>query len=923
MFNPRTFENARPDGFPVLEIMPQPASQPDTHPAPWPPESEQAGRPPRLFVPLQRTDLTGEVVGPVAALRLSQRFSFTREQCPRTIEARYRFPLPGDAAVTGVRVRFGEVEIVAELAERAAAEQTYQTARDEGRQAALMTCEAPDVFTLQVAGLRPDEQIIIDTQYVQLARPEGAGWTLRVPLTTVPRYVRADERGAPHAGGQPLAVLRDPGHRFALGLTFEGVQAVASQTHALDQSSEDGRLRVRLADGDVLPDRDCVLTWLSMCLLNRPLLQVLRHDELAHAATCVLVLVAPPSERTAGEAIPREVILLIDHSGSMSGPKWEAADWAVQNVLAGLTPADTFNVGLFHSTTRWFAKGPVRGDARALEQARAFLLQHKDSGGTELGVALEQALGQQRDGDGRARHVLIVTDAAVSDAGSVLALAERESVRAARRRVDVLCIDAAPNSGLALELAERGGGIARFLTSDPDANDIATALDDVLTEWTAPVLCNLTLEVDRPDVQAAGRRVSAAGSDHSRIDLGDVPAGRAVWVAARIIGEPARPLTMRLLADGQELATERLGAAEAATAQPTAADARANRPAVAALFGARRVLDLELAQSSGLPVEERLRQLGYDPAEVLAAGSVTDPPPLYAENARTGTTDALQALLVLESLRYGIASSATAFVAVRQEAGQRVEATVAVANALADGWSDGFLMPRVAAGMGAGAMPLMAFSAPPAFSPAPAPPTGFGFPNHERPLPSAEAAPGSGGGLDLGALASAPLDLARGLTRRLRKGGAGGGRNDTGGQHIREMAAQPVDVGSEAPSADPLEAVFAGVPPFAGGEAVLFDSRTSTGRLPDGERLSQLRVRVATGSGGGDAGPVDDGLLLVLYVDDLAAPRARIRLTDLLRQGGTRPLNVRYQTGQTVRLVLLDPRGAWASGAPAIEVMLA
>jgi len=80
---------------------------------------------------------------------------------------------------------------------------------------------------------------------------------------------------------------------------------------------------------------------------------------------------------------------------------------------------------------------------------------------------------------------------------------------------------------------------------------------------------------------------------------------------------------------------------------------------------------------------------------------------------------------------------------------------------------------------------------------------------------------------------------------------------------------------------------------------------------------------VVTGSGGGDAGLVDDGLLLVLYVDDLAAPRARIRLTDLLRQGGTRPLNVRYQTGQTVRLVLLDPRSAWASGAPVIEVMLA
>jgi Ca-activated chloride channel family protein len=117
--------------------------------------------------------------------------------------------------------------------------------------------------------------------------------------------------------------------------------------------------------------------------------------------------------------------------------------------------------------------------------------------------------------------------------------------------------------------------------------------------------------------------------------------------------------------------------------------------------------------------------------------------------------------------------------------------------------------------------------------------------------------------------------------------------------------------------------VFARVPQFVSGEAVLFDSRTSAARLPQGDRLSQLRVRLATGGRGGDSGPVDGGLLLLLYVDDLAAPRARICLADLLRQGGRRPLNVRYRPGQVVRLVLLDPHDAWASGAPPLPVILA
>lgn len=83
MLNPRAFENSRPDGIPVLEIVPGP----DQEPVP-------------LFVPLQRTELAGDVAGPLAAMQLTQVFRYTREQCDHVLEAVYRFPLPGDAART-------------------------------------------------------------------------------------------------------------------------------------------------------------------------------------------------------------------------------------------------------------------------------------------------------------------------------------------------------------------------------------------------------------------------------------------------------------------------------------------------------------------------------------------------------------------------------------------------------------------------------------------------------------------------------------------------------------------------------------------------------------------------------------------------------------------------------------------------------
>jgi len=226
---------------------------------------------------------------------------------------------------------------------------------------------------------------------------------------------------------------------------------------------------------------------------------------------------------------------------------------------------------------------------------------------TELGVALEQALGQLRDKEGRARHVLIVTDAQVSDSGRLLDLVEREWARPDRRRIGVLCIDAAPNSGLANELAERGGGLARFLTSDPAENDIATALDDVLADWSAPILRGLTLEIDHPDVEAAGRRVSHPSDGVSAIDLGDLPAGRAIWVSGRLRGARGEARTFGLhAADEGEIARVQPRNGGEDTTITT-------RPAVAALFGARRVQELELAASSGVGLERRLRQLGYDP----------------------------------------------------------------------------------------------------------------------------------------------------------------------------------------------------------------------------------------------------------------------------------------------------------------------
>jgi Ca-activated chloride channel family protein len=852
MLNPRAFYNSRPDGFGVLEVA-------DDNPNPGTP---------RRFVPLKRTDLAGTVTGPLATLALTQTFALP-EQSGAVVEALYRFPLPGDAAVTGVRVRFGGVEIQTTLKEREAAEAEYKEAKRTGRQAALLTRESPDVFTLAVAGIRAGQDVVVRTDYVQLARPEGAGWSLRVPLTTSPRYVRGDESDSRHASGQPLAILRDPGHRFALDLTVSDADGVASSTHELAIEGDN----VRLRDGEVVPERDCVITWRPKAA-DRPALRVWTHADAASGKAYFLALCAPPRWANA-KKVPREVILLVDHSGSMEGAKWEAADWAVERFLAGLGEQDSFALGLFHDTTKWFAQRPRRATPEAVREAVAFLRQSRDNGGTQLGVALEQALDRARAADAPSRHVLILTDAEVSDAGRILRLADGESARADRRRVSVLCIDSAPNAALAGELAERGGGVARFLTSNPDEDDVTTALDEVLADWSAPVLTGLTLEVNGAGAEAAGRTVALiAPGPASGIDLGDLPAGRPVWVIGRVpLG--GEPLSFRLRTGAEVVAECRVG-----TKHPL--------PGLKALFGADRVRRLEYlmhANYTGEELRAELARLGY---ETAAAGE----PKVYAENARDAASKVVRELLVRESLATGVPCSETAFVAVRSEAGRVVTETRVVANALPHGWSEGFV-----GSFGGASGLLKGYACASLAAPVDSMLAEFedeDFDDEDSDTATDYSPPAQPQAKRRKASPPPPPCPASPGASRLIGAAPSRPRAATAGDVRISVAA-----GRHAPSDG----------------AVLFDSVTG-----DAGQFTFLSVVFADKAVTADS--LDPELTLLLFVGDLAAPRARVKLADVLRQGGRRPLNIRREAGQAVRLTLTDPSSAWRAGVPAMEVTL-
>ncbi len=570
-------------------------------------------------------------------------------------------------------------------------------------------------------------------------------------------------------------------------------------------------------------------------------------------------MITPPSKIAEDATLPREVLLLVDHSGSMTGPKWAAADWAVERFLSDLNADDSFALATFHTEVNWHRRSLAAADAEAVDQAVQWLKANRDSGGTNLGVALEQALHIKSLPGPRARNVLIVTDAQVSDMGRLLRLVDQEASKPDGRRINILCIDAAPNSYLVNQMVEHGGGVAKFLTSSPNEMDITTALDEILTIWGEPVLVNLRLTVNRPGIEPAGNRLVDFDGDRDGqpvIDAGDLVSGQSRWIAGRTPRGGDEPVVITLRsATGDPVASTQIDLAD-----------RPDLPAVKALFGARRINGLEHLVQSGYRHDElsaQLRSVGYDPQALglpLEDGVYKDG--IYVETQREVQEAALHDLLVAESLAYQLPSSAASFVAVRTEAGQRIDGTVAVANGLPAGWSETFsanFSPRgrvlsMPSGRMRGILPggpgvnLSVQAAPEAYS-----------------MPQPAMAPG----------------MAMGI-------------GPMGGPGPKEWTV-----------------LFDGPVAIENGSALLYDSTSDALKPPAPTTITGLRVQL--GQDVADRSQIDASVEILLYVEDPALPRARVRLADLLRHG-ERPLNLACGENQLVRVELRDPAAMLAGG---------
>ena len=460
------------------------------------------------------TEVIIEVTALVARATVRQRFANPGRDWAEGI---YVFPLPETAAVDGLKLRIGERVIEGQVKERAEAKRTYEQAKASGQRASLVEQERPNVFTTSVANIGPGEEVVVEISYQQRVDFRDGSFRLRFPTVVGPRYIPGQalasempvaetvvetlqlERGwavatdqvpdAPRITPPVRAPNEPPANHLAIEVRLRpGVPLldVASAHHAVRQSREGDAHVVTLAEGPVPADRDFELTWRpEPAALPRASLFRERVD----GANYALLTVLPPTHLAEDQPrTPRDLVLVIDVSGSMHGESIVQARAALDMALAGLDPGDRFNVIAFNNSA-WSLFRDVRpANPANVANARRWVARLDASGGTEMAGALRLALAEPGMTDAaRLRQVVFVTDGAVGNEDALFGLIE---ARLGAARLFTVGIGSAPNSHFMRRAAHHGRG--SFVHVGNTAQ-VAERIGQLLAKLERPALTGVAL----------------------------------------------------------------------------------------------------------------------------------------------------------------------------------------------------------------------------------------------------------------------------------------------------------------------------------------------------------------------------------------------------------------------------------------------
>lgn len=447
-----------------------------------------------------QSDAKMTVTGLINHVLVTQRY---RNENPFAVNARYVFPLPDESAVHAMTMRIGERVIKGQIDKKHQAEQRFIAAKKAGKQAALIKQQRANLFTTNVANINPGEEVTIELQYQEIIDYRSGTFAIRFPTTITERFhpIRGKiedkqepetEQRAPAGWLNPIYHMDENKQKnagqFSLTIDIDvGLELVdiTSKYHEVAvENAAFGQYQIKLNEQGA-NNRDFLLEFKP--LQKEQAQAAYFTEQLENGERYGLLMLMPPDDHfTQTQRLPREMIFVIDTSGSMHGQSMEQAKDALYYALSLLDGNDSFNIIGFDNKVTEMSEQPVVANDFNLRRAKRFIYNLQADGGTDIKAALDAVL-DANEHEGFVRQLVFLTDGSVSNED---ALFNDIHTQLGDSRLFTVGIGSAPNSYFMRRAADVGRGTFTFIAS---SNDVQPKMQQLFNKLAHPAITQLSL----------------------------------------------------------------------------------------------------------------------------------------------------------------------------------------------------------------------------------------------------------------------------------------------------------------------------------------------------------------------------------------------------------------------------------------------
>jgi len=447
------------------------------------------------------------IKGMVASTVINQIFTNNTEE---PIEAVYIFPLPNNSAVYDMKMLIKDRLIQGEIKEREEAKRIYIEAKNEGKRAALTEQERPNIFTNSVANVMPNDTIIVQLQYVEKLQFEDGIFSLCFPIVIGPRYIHGNSILGYSGTGWAFDtdIVQDasritpqvipPGYRSGNNISIKvdldsglPIEEISSVSHELNIiKNENDNFTIDLKDEKVIPNKDFVLEY-QMKDGKDP--QAALFTSKKSKDNYFMLMVVPPSQAETTEQLSKEMIFVIDVSGSMAGTSINQAKRGLKYALSNLNEDDHFNIIQFESNYKIYRLQPLQATKENIAKALKYVGKLSANGGTEAKPALLQAMRQASNSEA-VSTILFLTDGDVGNEDDIIRAVNNNLGNA---RLFSVAIGSAPNRHLLNKVSKFGRGT---FTNIASLNEVESKMKLLFEKIEKPVLADVQLKIDNAEL---------------------------------------------------------------------------------------------------------------------------------------------------------------------------------------------------------------------------------------------------------------------------------------------------------------------------------------------------------------------------------------------------------------------------------------